>query len=90
MNPQFQKQPDLPRVSIIEAADKSLTVVLDGEPQELPEDYARAVVDPWQPARDLATLFDQSVFAELTDASGEKYTHVFDPEEPIHTPKPSH
>lgn len=88
MNP--QPQPDLPRVSILENADSSLTVVLDGERQELPEDYARAVADPWRPARDLATLLDQSVFAELIDTTGDRYTHVFDPDEPIYTPVPDH
>ena len=83
-----QPQPDLPRVSILENADRSLTVVIDGERQELPKDYARTVADPWQPARDLARLFDQSVFAELIDATGDRYTHVFDPDEPIYTPIP--
>jgi hypothetical protein len=88
MKPQPHQQPDLPRVNILENADKSLTVALDGEPQDLPEDYAAALVDPWQPARDLARHLDQCVFAELTDTTGERYTHVFDPETPIHPPEP--
>ena len=86
-----QPQPDLPRMSILEGADKSLSVVVDGRPQDLPAGYAQTIPDPWQPARDLARLIDQCVFAELTDSTGERYTHVFDPDVPIHqqTPDPS-
>ncbi|QTE28625.1 hypothetical protein [Pengzhenrongella sicca] len=77
-------------MSILANADNSLTVVLDGERQELPEQYARAGTDPWRPARDLANLLEQSVFAELVDATGDRYTHVFDPDASVDAPIITH
>ncbi|MGO1316878.1 MAG: hypothetical protein ACTMIR_07570 [Cellulomonadaceae bacterium] len=78
-----QAQAELPHLSIVVAADRTLSLTLDGKPYTPPTGTGS---DPWAPARDLATTAGMSVFAQVTD-NGTTYAEIVTPTPP-HAPAP--